>query len=317
MRLKGQSALVTGGGSGIGRATVEKFVAEGARVALLDRDEAAGRSTMDALEGRGEILFYRADVTSESDVEKAIARAAEQLGGVDILVNNAGVNTYFDATRMTEAEWDAVFAVDLKGAWLCCKHALPLMLRAGVGSIVNIASIHATLTIAGMFPYAAAKSGLIGLTRSLALDCASQHPCQRGLARLDSDTAGPRMVRASARSSRGGAQHPRRPPAAANRDADGSRQTGLLRCFRRGFGDHGRRTRGRLRLGHSVRGPKMNDTTLIIRSEGRPRRQLRSRTAAPFRQAAIDRPKRRTVAARPARGCPWRSDGRSWTFPFG
>lgn len=175
MRLKGQSALVTGGGSGIGRAIVEKFVVEGARVALLDRDEAAGRSTMDALEGRGEVLFYRADVTSEFDVEKAIAQAAEHLGGVEILVNNAGVNTYFDATRMTEAEWDAVFAVDLKGAWLCCKHALPLMLRAGAGSIVNIASIHATLTIAGMFPYAAAKSGLIGLTRSLALDYAPRN----------------------------------------------------------------------------------------------------------------------------------------------
>src|SRR5437762_3191865 len=90
----------------------------------------------------------------------------------DVLVNNAGVNAYFEATAMTEAEWDAVFAVDLKGAWLCCKHALPAMKRGGAGSIVNIASIHASLTIAGMFPYAAAKSGLVGLTRSLALDYA-------------------------------------------------------------------------------------------------------------------------------------------------
>jgi NAD(P)-dependent dehydrogenase (short-subunit alcohol dehydrogenase family) len=73
---------------------------------------------------------------------------------------------------MTEAEWDRVFAVDLKGAWLCAKHALPLMKRAGRGSIVNIASIHATLTIAGMFPYAAAKAGIVGLTRSLALEYA-------------------------------------------------------------------------------------------------------------------------------------------------
>jgi NAD(P)-dependent dehydrogenase (short-subunit alcohol dehydrogenase family) len=93
-------------------------------------------------------------------------------GAVDILVNNAGVNAYFDAATMTEAEWDSVFAVDLKGAWLCAKHALPHMRRRGCGSIVNIASIHARLTMAGMFPYAAAKSGLVGLTRSLALDCA-------------------------------------------------------------------------------------------------------------------------------------------------
>ena len=73
---------------------------------------------------------------------------------------------------MTEADWDRVFAVDLKGAWLCVKHVLPVMKAQRAGSIVNIASIHATLTIAGMFPYAAAKSGLVGLTRSLALDCA-------------------------------------------------------------------------------------------------------------------------------------------------
>ena len=92
-----------------------------------------------------------------------------------MLVNNAGANAYFDAAAMTEAEWDAVFAVDLKGAWLCCKHALPAMKRAGAGSIVNIASIHATLTMAGMFPYAAAKAGLVGLTRSLALDAARAH----------------------------------------------------------------------------------------------------------------------------------------------
>ena len=91
-------------------------------------------------------------------------------GTLDVLVNNAGVNAYFDATEMTEAEWDRVFGVDLKGAWLCAKHALRPMKRAGRGSIVNIASIHASLTIPGMFPYAAAKAGLLGLTRSLALE---------------------------------------------------------------------------------------------------------------------------------------------------
>jgi NAD(P)-dependent dehydrogenase (short-subunit alcohol dehydrogenase family) len=90
-------------------------------------------------------------------------------------VNNAGVNAYFDAATMTEAEWDTVFAVDLKGAWLCAKHALGPMRQRRRGSIVNIASIHARLTMAGMFPYAAAKSGLVGLTRSLALDCAREN----------------------------------------------------------------------------------------------------------------------------------------------
>jgi NAD(P)-dependent dehydrogenase (short-subunit alcohol dehydrogenase family) len=116
--------------------------------------------------------FVPADITREADVRRLVEDVARRHDAVDILVNNAGVNAYYDAAAMTEAEWDAVFAVDLKGAWLCAKHALPHMRRRGRGSIVNIASIHARLTMAGMFPYAAAKSGLVGLTRSLALDCA-------------------------------------------------------------------------------------------------------------------------------------------------
>ena len=161
-------ALVTGGAQGIGRAIVEKLAREGARVTFVDLEEAAGAAV--ARELGGEVAFRRADVTREREVKDATEEIVRRAGRLDVLVNNAGVNAYFDATAMTEAEWDAVFAVDLKGAWLCAKHALPAMKRAGGGSIVNIASIHASLTIAGMFPYAAAKSGLVGLTRSLALD---------------------------------------------------------------------------------------------------------------------------------------------------
>ena len=167
-RLAGKVAVVTGGAQGIGRAIVEKLTQEGARVSFLDLDEVGGAATARALA----VSFTRADVTREGEVQAALAQVIGREGGLDVLVNNAGVNAYFDATAMTEAEWDTVFAVDLKGAWLCCKHALPAMKRAGRGSIVNIASIHARLTIAGMFPYAAAKAGLVGLTRSLALDCA-------------------------------------------------------------------------------------------------------------------------------------------------
>ena len=167
-RLEGKVALVTGGAQGIGRAIVEKLAQEGARVSFLDLDEAGGAATARALA----VSFTRADVTRESEVQAALAQVIGREGGLDVLVNNAGLNAYFDAAAMTEAEWDTVFAVDLKGAWLCGKHALPAMKRAGGGSIVNIASSHARLTIAGMFPYAAAKAGLVGLTRSLALDCA-------------------------------------------------------------------------------------------------------------------------------------------------
>jgi NAD(P)-dependent dehydrogenase (short-subunit alcohol dehydrogenase family) len=167
-RLDGKIAIVTGGARGIGRAIAEKFAEEGARVTCLDVEEAAGAATARDLG----VAFARADVTREDEVRRAVEAVVARDGTVDVLVNNAGVNAYFDAAAMTEAEWDAVMAVDLKGAWLCAKHVLGPMKRAGRGSIVNIASIHATLTIAGMFPYAAAKSGLVGLTRSLALDYA-------------------------------------------------------------------------------------------------------------------------------------------------
>ena len=168
MRLENKVAVVTGGAQGIGQAIVQKFVAEAARVALLDIDEPRGRAEA---ERHGDaVRFIRCDITREADVAAAIAGTVEAFGTVDILVNNAGVNTYFDATTMTEDEWEKVFAVDLKGAWLCCKHALPHMREQGSGAIVNIASIHAFMTTYNQFPYAAAKSGMVGLTRSLALD---------------------------------------------------------------------------------------------------------------------------------------------------
>jgi NAD(P)-dependent dehydrogenase (short-subunit alcohol dehydrogenase family) len=171
MRLQNKVAVVTGGAQGIGRATVEKFQIEGARVALLDIDEARGVEAEATLGGPAAgVVFLRCDITNEQEVEAAIAATVERWGKLDVLVNNAGVNTYFDATTMTEAEWDTVFAVDLKGAWLCAKHAIPHMRRQGGGSIVNIASIHAFMTTYGVFPYAAAKSGLVGMTRSMAID---------------------------------------------------------------------------------------------------------------------------------------------------
>jgi NAD(P)-dependent dehydrogenase (short-subunit alcohol dehydrogenase family) len=172
-RLTGKIAFVTGGARGIGRAIVEKFAAEGALVTFVDLDAAEGRAVVEQCSTpERPVHFDLADITVEADVEGAIERLVTRHETIDTLVNNAGINAYFDATRMTESEWDRVFAVDLKGAWLCAKHALRPMIRAGRGSIINIASIHATLTIRGMFPYAAAKAGIVGLTRSLALEYA-------------------------------------------------------------------------------------------------------------------------------------------------
>jgi NAD(P)-dependent dehydrogenase (short-subunit alcohol dehydrogenase family) len=163
-------AIVTGGSRGIGLATVERLLADGARVAFCGRDAEAGRAALAQLGDPPEAVFVPCDVSREAGVRELVATCAERLGRPTLLVNNAGVNATFDATAMTEAEWDAFFAVDLKAAWLCAKHVLPHLLEAGDGSIVNVSSIHAIVTRDSFFPYAAAKAGLVGLTRSLALD---------------------------------------------------------------------------------------------------------------------------------------------------
>lgn len=167
-RLAGRVVLVTGGARGIGRAVVETALEQGAGVAFVDLPGDEGQATADATGA----TFVPADVAVERQVAAAVATIAQDLGPVTGLVANAGRNVYDDPVAMTEAAWDDVFAVDLKGAWLCAKHVLPGMIEAGGGAIVNVASLHARLTTAGMFPYAAAKAGLVGLTRSMALDLA-------------------------------------------------------------------------------------------------------------------------------------------------
>ncbi len=168
--LAGKSVLVTGAARGIGAGIAEAVVDEGGAVALLDLDP-AGAETAARL---GDAAHYFAcDVRSLAEVERAVAEAESALGGLDGLVNNAGINAYFDAVEMTEEDWDTVFAVDLKAAWMLAKATLPGLIERR-GSIVNISSIQASLTIEGFFPYAAAKAGLEGLTRSLALEYAPQ-----------------------------------------------------------------------------------------------------------------------------------------------
>jgi NAD(P)-dependent dehydrogenase (short-subunit alcohol dehydrogenase family) len=166
--LQGEIAIVTGGSRGIGRAVVESFVAQGATVAFCGRDQEVGREVERELGERTH--FVAADVSAEADVIRLVEQCADRFGPPSVLVNNAGVNANFDAVEMTEDEWDRFFGIDLKAAWLACKHVLPFMKRAGAGSIVNVSSLHGFVTLDGFFPYAAAKSGLVGLTRSLALD---------------------------------------------------------------------------------------------------------------------------------------------------
>jgi NAD(P)-dependent dehydrogenase (short-subunit alcohol dehydrogenase family) len=165
-----ETAIVTGGSRGIGRAVVELFLREGASVVCCDRDEAVGSEMVGELGSEDRLLFAQCDVSSEREVRGLVDLCCERFGAPTVLVNNAGVNANYDATTMTEAEWEQFFGVDLKASWLTVKHVAPHMKRGGRGSIVNISSIHGFVTLEGFFPYAAAKSGLVGLTRSLALD---------------------------------------------------------------------------------------------------------------------------------------------------
>ena len=169
-RVEGQHVLVTGGARGIGAAIVAKALAEGALVSIIDLEEAAGRDLLIALDAGKRASFSAGDVRRAADIARALDAATKMFGPVTGLVNNAGRNVYADPVTMTEAEWEDVFAVDLKSAWLVARAVLPAMKTAKKGAIVNIASLHADITYPGMFPYAAAKSGLVGLTRSLALE---------------------------------------------------------------------------------------------------------------------------------------------------
>jgi NAD(P)-dependent dehydrogenase (short-subunit alcohol dehydrogenase family) len=169
-RLAGQHVVVTGGSRGIGAAIVEKALAEGAAVSFIDIDEAAGHAFAAGLPDRDRVHFARGDIRFADQIKRFHEGAVARFGPVTALVNNAGRNSNADPIKMTEDEWDAVFAVDLKSAWLCAREVLPAMIEARRGAILNIASVHADHTFIGYFPYAAAKSGLVGLTRSLALE---------------------------------------------------------------------------------------------------------------------------------------------------
>jgi NAD(P)-dependent dehydrogenase (short-subunit alcohol dehydrogenase family) len=161
--LLGEHVMVTGAARGIGAANVDVCLEQGARVSALD----IGAFSRDA----GPNLFTgHADVCKVDDIARFHKAAVDRHGPVTGLVNNAGRNSYADPVAMSETEWEEVFSVDLKAAWLVARAVLPGMIATSRGSIVNIASIHADMTYPGMFPYAAAKSGLVGLTRSLALD---------------------------------------------------------------------------------------------------------------------------------------------------
>ena len=171
MKLKNEHILVTGGAAGIGAAIVLDAVQEGAKVSFCDINVPQGEDYARELTTQGfQVFFHQADVGNFDSLNVAHGAMVEHFGPVTGVVNNAGVNAYYDPVLMTNDEWERFFNVDLKSVWHTAKCVLPGMRAAKRGAIVNIASIHARMSYPKYFPYAAAKSGVIGLTRNFALD---------------------------------------------------------------------------------------------------------------------------------------------------
>jgi NAD(P)-dependent dehydrogenase (short-subunit alcohol dehydrogenase family) len=163
-RLEGRGAIVTGVGSGLGRELARELAAEGARVLGCDVDDDGGRATME------QIGFYRhADVSRERDVEELVAEAVERFGKLDLMVNNAAIQIEEELAETTEEQLDRILAVNLKGVFFGCKHAVRAMRRSGGGSIVNIASILGLVADGILAAYCAAKGGVLGITRATAV----------------------------------------------------------------------------------------------------------------------------------------------------
>lgn len=171
-RFEGKSAIVTGGGSGIGRATALAFAAEGARVIVADQNEAGGEATARlARERGGEAAFVRTDVSRAADCAAMVDAALARYGRLDIAFNNAGINLRVaKIADIDEDEWARILAVNLTGVFLCMKHEIPAMKRTGHGAIINTASVGGVIGTAGVTAYCATKHGVVGLTKSAALD---------------------------------------------------------------------------------------------------------------------------------------------------
>ncbi|GHP20074.1 oxidoreductase [Rhodococcus sp. NKCM2511] len=166
-RLTDKVAIVTGSGKGMGRAMATLFAAQGAAVAVTDVSEKDGVETVRLIEEQGgRAAFWRLDVSDEAEVSSVFEQVSEEFGKLDILVNNAGISGVDKPTHeVTEAEWDAVFAVDVKGVFFCTKHAIGHLRANGGGSIVNISSIYGLVGSHEMAPYHAAKGAVTIMTK--------------------------------------------------------------------------------------------------------------------------------------------------------
>jgi 3-oxoacyl-[acyl-carrier protein] reductase len=174
MKLQGKVAIITGGSSGIGRATAKLFAQEGAKVAIACRGQERGRTVLDEISAMGaEAMLVQTDVSRSSDVARMVESVRARFGEIHILVNDAGVGAKGEAINLEEEEWERVLNTNLKGCFLCCREVARRMIAQGKGGkIVNISSIHAKLSGPRGSAYSASKGGMESFSRSLATELA-------------------------------------------------------------------------------------------------------------------------------------------------
>lgn len=172
MRLTGKVAIITGGGSGIGRGIAAAFAREGAKVVIAGRDS----QKLDAVakEIGPACVAHAADVSKRADIQKLVASTGEKFGGIHILVNNAGILLPGTAESLTEDDWDQTFSVNARGLWLLSREVLPHLRAAGGGSIINIGSVLSLVAARNRVAYSASKGAVLAMTRAMALDHAPE-----------------------------------------------------------------------------------------------------------------------------------------------
>ena len=172
MRFTDKICLVTGAGSGIGRATAQRFAIEGGKVVVIDRDEKGGQETVDIItKANGIAIFSKCDVGKEEEIKASVDLALTTWNKIDVLVNNAAMMTFKKIVDLTTEEWDMVMTVNLRSVFLFCKFCIPHMNN---GSIVNISSVHAHETTANVVPYASSKGAMEAFIRGVSLEYPKQ-----------------------------------------------------------------------------------------------------------------------------------------------
>jgi NAD(P)-dependent dehydrogenase (short-subunit alcohol dehydrogenase family) len=176
MRFDGKAVVVTGGALGIGQAVCELLASRGASVAILDWDAEAGEETCDKINSNsGKATFAKVDVSDSASVDNAIKSARQTFGHIDSLVVSAGIQRYGTAISTDDTQWDEVIGVNLKGAWNAARATIPYLQESGGGTIVNVSSVQALASQQNVLAYTVSKHGLLGLTRSMAMDFAKDN----------------------------------------------------------------------------------------------------------------------------------------------